>query len=350
MDTVAKGDTEAEKYIYQLKKKLNLEHIKGHLEKLKSLNVLVIGDAVLDEYIFVWPKGRAIKDPILSTEFRSGELYAGGIMAIANHVSDYVKKVTMVTLIGDTNSYVDFIKKSLKPNVELKSFVKAKSYTTLKRRYVDHYRNSKLFKIEYINDKPIDEKLTSQVVDYLESEVPKYDLVVVGDFGHGFLNKPIKQELRKLSKFLAVNTQSNSSNMGYNYFTHYEKPDFMTLSEEELRLPLAMRFEEIEKVATQGRKDFEMKNFVVTLGKKGSLYSFNNKLFKAPVLTSSVKDTVGAGDALFALTSLFAYSKAEPELIPFIGNCAGGIAANIMGNKESVTKDKLLEFAGGLLK
>lgn len=343
-------NSEVRSYLDRIKKRLSLKHIKNYLEKLKDLNVLVIGDTIIDEYIFVLPKGRAIKDPILSVEYQYHEEYPGGVLAVANHISNFINKVKLVTLIGDKNPRLNFIKHSLKDNVELKTFIKENSYTTVKRRYINSYRNVKLFKIEFMNDKPISEELSKKIVDYICAEAPKYDLVVVADFGHGFLNKEIKQKLRESSKFLAVNAQSNSSNMGYNYITHYERPDFITMSEEELRLPLFMRFEDLDEVINEGRNNLKLNNFIVTLGKKGSVYAFKDKIFKAPVFISSVKDTVGAGDALFAITSLFAYSKAEPELIPFIGNCAGGIAANIMGNKESITKEKLLSFAGELLR
>ena len=62
------------------------------------------------------------------------------------------------------------------------------------------------------------------------------------------------------------------------------------------------------------------------------------------MIARAIKDTIGAGDALFAITSLLAYTKTNNELLPFLGNCAGGIATNTMGNKESVTKEKLLNF------
>ena len=53
---------------------------------------------------------------------------------------------------------------------------------------------------------------------------------------------------------------------------------------------------------------------------------------------------MGAGDAVFSITSLFAYRGMPNELIPFMANCIGGIEVNILGNKESVTKEKLFTF------
>ena len=74
-----------EKYIGKIKKGFNIAKIEYYLEKLKSLKVLVIGDAIIDEYVFVATKGRAIKDPILSVGYRNHEIYAGGVLSIARH-------------------------------------------------------------------------------------------------------------------------------------------------------------------------------------------------------------------------------------------------------------------------
>ncbi|MBU0758131.1 MAG: hypothetical protein KKF44_08740 [Nanoarchaeota archaeon] len=311
---------------------------------LSSLSVLVIGDTIIDHYIFALPKGRAVKDPILSVEFKYQEKYAGGILAIANHISSYVKEIKLVTLVGAKKSNIDFIKKSMGQNIHLQTFFKPSSPTTVKKRYIDSYRNHKLFKIEYMDDRLIRPELTKEICEYLSQEIPKHDLVLVGDFGHGFLNQEIRSVIENKSKFLSINVQSNSANMGYNYVNHYKHPDFMTMDEQEVRLPLMKRFDDIENVIRDFHSTFGHQKFLVTLGKKGVLYYNEGKIHHAPILITDVVDTVGAGDAVFALSSLFVYTNAGNDLILFIANCAGGIKSNIMGNKESVTKEKLIKF------
>lgn len=323
-------------------KKIDYNQIEPCLQKLKNLKVLVIGDTIIDHYVFVAPKGRAIKDPILSVEYKSREVYAGGILAIANHIADFVEKINLVTLIGDQNPLLNFINQSLKKNIELKTFVKENSPTSVKKRMVDYYRKSKIFKIEYINDYPINDKLSKEIIFYLDEEIPKYDLVVVGDFGHGFINDDIRRKIEEKSRFLALNVQSNSANMGYNYFNLYKQFDFISLNEDELRLPLTKRFEEIEEVITEACNKYNLKSVLLTQGNRGCMFIREGNVFKAPAVITSVKDTVGAGDAVFAISSLFVYANFDDKLLPFLANCAGGIAANIMGNKESVTREKLL--------
>ena len=335
---------EAKEYIKSIKGNFAIKDLKSVFDKFKNLNVLVIGDIIIDIYTFVHPKGRAIKDPILSTGFEKEEKYAGGILAICNHLSSYVHKIKLVTIIGDKPPFSEFVKKSLASNIELKTFLKKNSPTNIKKRYIDNYRNHKLFKVEYINDEPLEKGLSNQIKDYISKEAKNYDLVIVGDFGHGFLNDEIRKAIEKNAKFLCINVQSNSSNMGYNYVNHYRKPDYIIMNEEEMRLPLMKRFEELDDVIKTFWKKFKFKRFMVTTGKKGGVYCNNGSMHEAPAFAKNVVDTVGAGDAVFAVSTLLAYNNVTDEIFPFIANCAGAVKSEYIGNKESVSKEKLLNF------
>ena len=328
----------------KIREKFDFEGFEKKLDSLKNLNVFIIGDCVIDQYVFVDPKGRAMKDPILSTRFKSEESYAGGVLAVANHISSYVEKSKLVTLIGNQNSQLNFIKNSLSQNIELKTFVKEDSPTTIKRRYIDSYKNNKLFKVEYMNDFPLSDILSHEIENYLCEELPKYDLVITLDYDHGFINENIRNILQEKSKFLSLNSQVNSANIGYNYVNKYQRADFITMNDQELRLPLMMKFEDFEEVIYKFHEKFEYDNFLVTLGKAGCIFHKDGTNYSSQILTEKLIDTVGAGDAVFAIMSLFAYSKLDNESMPFIANCVGGIDANILGNKEFVTKDKLLNF------
>ncbi len=111
-------------YICKTKNKYSIEYIKENFEKFSKLNILVIGDPIIDQYTFVKSKGRAVKDPILSVEYINHETYAGGVLAIANHISDFVNKIKLVTIIGDKRDKKDFIINSLSKNTDTKFFIK----------------------------------------------------------------------------------------------------------------------------------------------------------------------------------------------------------------------------------
>jgi bifunctional ADP-heptose synthase (sugar kinase/adenylyltransferase) len=124
------------------------------------------------------------------------------------------------------------------------------------------------------------------------------------------------------------------------------------MNTEELRLPLGDKYSPIEKVAVQFSLRTNFQKFLVTLSKEGCLYFQNGKILKAPAFVKETVDTVGAGDAVFAITSLLIhkYKKEPQDIIPFIANCVGGVAVRIMGNKEPVTKKKLFKFIEGVYK
>ncbi len=335
---------DTKEYIEKIKQAFPLPVIKGILDDFEGKKVLVVGDTIIDEYCFVEPKGRAMKDPMLSVEYLSEETYAGGILAIANHVSNFVKDVTVLTLLGDRMDYKDLILTRLKKNVKPVFFVKKDAPTTKKKRYINNTRKEKLFKIEYINDHPIDRELEAALVNFLERELPSFDLVLVGDFGHGFINEKIIDALEKKARYLAVNAQTNSANMGFNYITRYNKPSFVAMDGSELRHAIGDRFNNHDLLMHKLHEQKGFNNFLVTLGKEGAAYFNQRSITRAPSMASKVLDVVGAGDAVFSIISLFAHHDCDEDLIPFIANCAGGVAVNIMGNKESVTKEALLDF------
>ena len=337
-------------YLKQIKNKNSLSEIKAILDSFSNKKVLIIGDTIIDEYCFVEPKGSASKDPILSVGFIREEAYAGGILAIANHLSTFLNKITLVTILGEQLDRKEFIINHLASNIKPEFFVKKKSPTTIKRRFLNNLRNEKLFKIEYMDDSPINTELEKDLSTFFEREVPKYDLVIIGDFGHGFLTSNLIYILEKKSKYLAVNSQTNSANVGFNYITRYNNPSYITLDVKELEYSVGEKSNDHENLM---QKLFSLKcfkKFLLTRGKSGVTYFNNGSFYRAPSLVSKVTDVVGAGDAVFSITSLFDYHQANPELIAFIANCVGGIKVNIIGNKESVTKDKLIEFVEELYK
>ena len=326
-----------------IKGKYTLDRLKDILEKFKGIKTIIIGDTIIDEYHFTIPKGRATKDPILSVEYVNHETYAGGILAVANHVSNFVDDVMCVTFLGDREDKKEFVMSSMNGNVRLKFFVKENSPTITKKRYLDSLRNEKLFKVEYINDTPISGESESEFIRFLEQEVPKYDLVMVVDFGHGIITENVITVLEAKSRYLAVNAQSNSSNLGFNYVTRYHRPAFVTMDTYELRYAVADKFSEIPILMNKLHERAGFGKFLVTMSKKGSVYFNKNAITFSPAFVTRPQDTVGAGDAVFSITALLAYMGID-DIIPFVANCVGGIAVSYLGNKESVDKQKLLEF------
>lgn len=339
-----------QEYLGGLKKKYNADSIINEIEKLKNLKVLVIGDTIIDEYHTCRPLGKSSKSPTISTMFLKGESYAGGVLAIANHLDQFAGKVDLVTCLGKQNPQQEIIEQKLSKNINKKFFLRNDGPTPTKRRYLDTYLNLKLFEVTFMNDTYLANDLEKEVIAHLETTLKNVDLVLVADFGHGFITPGIIKFLEGSGKYLSVNAQTNSNNYGFNYITKYNRVDYISIDEKELRLPFGDNYGKLENLIEKLHTITHAGKIQITLGQQGSILFEKSKFYTAPAFASSVKDSVGAGDAVLSVTSLCAYNNTPPEVLPFIGNCVGALAVEIIGNEHPVYKKDLIKFISHFLK
>lgn len=330
--------------------------IREVIETLNRAKILVVGDIIIDEYLFCNIQGLTSKDRALSARFIREEQYLGGSLAIARHLANFSDQVTVCGIVGDERHIHSRILNDLSAKMRLDLQFDPKFRTVIKRRFIERrgIRNEydKLFSINYLPDAGENELVDRQgFYAKLEQNVENYDLVMVADYGHGLLDNTAMNIIQNKAKFLAVNCQTNSSNYGTNLITKYRRADTFTVDERELRLALANSSQQVEQLLKKLIKHLQTKIGWVTLGSLGSVViNGSRQPLRTPALTLTVQDTVGAGDAFYALASLAAQQGAPAEVSSFIGNIAGAMAANILGNSQAVEKGALLKFATTLLK
>lgn len=321
------------------------------LNELKGLKVLLIGDGIIDEYHYCDAMGRASKAHLVVNRYLTHEAFAGGAFALANHLSGICDNVHLVALLGEADPREDFVSNNLRANVTTKYFYRADSQTIVKKRYINQYSNQKLFEVNYLNDSYISGQPEENVVKYIKKEAPKYDMVLVSDFGHGFITDRIIKTIQKYSRKYAVNTQTNAANTGYNMITKYKKPFYVCLDEGELRLAAQEKHADILTVAKKMKRRLKADNLIVTLGKQGSIgIGSHGEFNRTPIFSSKVVDTIGAGDAFFAYTAPCFAVGMPLDLVSFIGNVVGALAVQIVGNKKPVEKREVVEFIHNLLR
>jgi bifunctional ADP-heptose synthase (sugar kinase/adenylyltransferase) len=278
-------------------------------------------------------------------------VFAGGVFAVANHLAGVCDLVHLVSVLGRQDTREEFIVENLKPAIDATFFYREDGPTVVKKRYINQYYNQKLFEVNYINNAFIDGDCEQEIGQYLERELPKYDMVLVSDFGHGFITNRLIELIQRSSQKIAVNTQTNAANTGYNLISRYQTPCYVCLDESELRLAAQDRFAPIEELLCHFADAMQTTCFMVTLGKHGSIaMSKDGEVNRTPIFSSKVVDTVGAGDAFFAFTAPCVARGIPLDVIAFIGNAVGALAVQIMCNKKPVEKHELLEFIHALLK
>jgi len=332
-------------FLDNFKLKYNTNVIIDSLEKLKDLKVLIIGDAIIDQYCYSDSVGKSPKDNIIVVRYLSEENFAGGVLASANHIAGFCDDVTLVTCLGCLDTQEGYIRKHLKPNIKPQFFYREDTQTVVKRRYIEPNSLRKIFGVSYLDDYELPEKTLNEILAYLKPE--DYDMVVVNDFGHGLLDADIIDKLKE-SKFLAINTQTNTDNQGFNYITRYPWADYICLDEPEIRLACQDSKGKLEDLMKIISEKLSCGKIIVTHGQHDTV-TFNGGFYRIPVLSSEVKDTTGAGDAFFSITSLCVKAGLPMEMVGFIGNCVGALKVRTVCNRESVTKEELCNFIRGIL-
>jgi len=262
----------------------------------------VVGDAIVDEYVYVRPLGRSPKENIISNMILRKESFRGGVFAAAEHLKGFCKSVEIHRGPG----------------------------TTVKRRFVESTYLRKLFEVH------------EEGLEKSYNPLPRmddYDMVIAADFGHGAISTETIGAMQNKAKFLAVNAQTNSANHGFNLITKYQRANYVVLDELEARLAAHDRDSQIEKVIEK----LEFSRIVVTLGPNGAIGYESGKFYKAKGCEGKVLDTMGAGDAFFCVTAPFAAVGADMPTILEVGNAAGAIKCRNVG-QAPVTREELLKI------
>lgn len=272
------------------------------IESVKDYSVVFVGDTIIDEYHYVKPLGKSPKENIVPVQHSESETFVGGTHAAANHLRTFCRKVDVCTGGAPVR----------------------------KTRMVDKHYLRKLFEIHYVE--------AAMPRDHLVDA----DVTVVTDFGHGFIHNGLVSTLCA-RPFVAVNAQTNSANIGFNLITKYARADYVVIDQPEARLAAADRDSPIQEVILKLAKG-RFRKIVVTMGMYGAIGWEDGVGFtECAAFTDNVVDTMGAGDAFFAVTAPMAKTGAMRDLLK-IGNAAGALKTQIIGHRQPVTKQALIQY------
>ncbi len=330
-------------------KKINLNK---SLNLSKKLKVLVLGETIIDQYFFCETLGKSGKDPVLQMREEKNEIYIGGAAAIAGNVAKFCGKVTLMSMVGEDRKFQNLIKKKLPKNVDLKLIFKKKSPTIIKKKYIDSITNNKVFGSYIINDSPLDLENEKKLKNFLTNKLKNFDLVIISDYGHGFISDKNASLLSKKSKYVALNAQINAANRGYHTMNKYKNIDCVIINETELRHELRDKNSKVNYLMNNLSKNLNISNLVVTQGSEGAtLYNKKSKKFYyMEAFASKVVDKIGSGDTMLSLISIFLKLGLDKTYALLIGSLGASQSVSSMGNKNLIDKIKLIKAIDHTLK
>ena len=340
------------KFFNKIKEKYNFLKIKSLAEKIKNIKVLVIGEIIIDQYVFCEALGKSGKEPVLALKDIKNEQYLGGAAAICRHLSQFCNNISLMSMVGEKGEYLKEIKKGLPKNIDFQFLKKKNSPTIVKRRFLDNISLNKVLGVYSINDDLLSTKQEQYFIKKLRKLISGHDLVIVSDYGHGLISSKTARLISRKSKYLAVNAQINASNVGYHTMRNYKNIDCVIINQREIQHEMRDKNSKVEILMKKLVLQQKIKNLVVTRGIKGALiYNKKRKKFNmCDAFSKSSIDKIGAGDAMLSIIGLFLKSGSTQELALLAGSLAAAQSADTIGNKEAVSKTKILKSLEHLLK
>lgn len=297
-----------------------LSRIREAFAKADKLRILFVGETIIDEYRYVSKLGMSSKEFVIATVETGREEFEGGVVAASKH--------------GEWA-----MAECLTPSAPIR-----------KTRFVDADFNRKLFEVYDNRQIDLHPILRAKFEMDLERELARADVVIVTDFGHGLFGPTPRATVEKCGAFLAVNAQSNAGNFGFNPITNWARADFICIDEPEARLAVRMREEPLSGVASELYANrMRCERFLITHGRKGSYFwDFSSSGAEDPIdgtsdaLASGGIDTIGAGDAVMAVTAPLICAGLDMESAALVGNVVGSLKIGIVGHRRHVGRDEIM--------
>lgn len=281
------------------------EHV---LSNMNGVRVLVFGDLIVDEYKECRILGLSSEAPIPVVTTTSEQRFIGGAGVIAKLIPHLGGSCTFASIVG-TDSIADEVRESLSCLKELELYFldDESRKTTLKTRYVAGAQ--KLLRVSSLDSHNISTALEKKMIGWLNSNIDRFDAVIVSDFSYGVVTPPVINHLIKLKReydFVLAGDSQTGSQIGY--LGKFRGFDLLTPNELEARQSVSGSSGTIEVVANQLKRDLAPGHLMVTLGRDGFL-SYNDTYCMrerdyVPAAFVEAFDPAGCGDSLLSIATI----------------------------------------------
>jgi len=326
---------------------MDLTRLEQILDRAPSMRIVVIGDLMLDE--FVWGKvGRISPEaPVPVVEVTGESFYPGGAANVARNLREFVKSVGVIGTLGKDRSGRQLRELLTAQNIDTSDAVEDESFNTIvKTRIIALHQQVVRVDREKIAN-PSSEQI-AKVVAAIRNTIQKTDAIIFEDYGKGFVTtelvSQIAREARAAGKIVAADPnprhsvdwrgvtviKPNRAEAFLGSGIPWREPDEAPANDADLR-----------RAGETLLKKWETKYVLVTLGEHGMmLFQQNEAPHYIPTKARQVFDVSGAGDTAIALFTLGLVCGATPIEAAEIANHGSAVVVSKLGTA-TVTRDEL---------
>ncbi len=305
--------------------------------------VLVVGDLILDEYIWGGVSRISPEAPVPILDTRSETLSLGGAANVANNLVALGCEVLLVGAIGQDEKGDRLLALIKSRGIQTEGIFRfVHRPTTSKIRVVAH--NQQILRIDKEDKRPITEKTEKKIVEFIKKVLPGLDGVICSDYQKGILTQKIIKTVvagaKKHKKRVIVDPKSAD-------FTLYQGASVLTPNQKEVERSVPIKInneEDLERAAEYLLSLTRAEALLITRGKDGMvLYRNKEKPVRIATEAKEVFDVTGAGDTVVSVFGMCAFVGFEFPEAAWLSNMAAGIVVGKLGTAV-VTLEEINEF------
>ncbi|GGC03628.1 bifunctional heptose 7-phosphate kinase/heptose 1-phosphate adenyltransferase [Dyadobacter sediminis] len=301
-------------------------------EAFNSLRVLVIGDVMLDSY--VWGKVERISPeaPVPVVNVRKREYRLGGAGNVLLNVQSLGAEAIVCSVIG-TDSAGDLLQESLRAKgLNCEGLIRSENrITTIKERIIAG--SQQVVRIDTETDKPVSKAESEKLVAKAKELIPSCQVIIFEDYDKGVLTPESIAEITSFANAQNVPTVVDPKKRNFLSYHHTTlfKPNL-----KELREGLKVEFnvdnpDELQSVVQQLKETLHVNGALITLSERGVFIDYQEEIHKLPAHIRHIADVSGAGDTVISIAACCIALNLPPKTIAAVSNLGGGLVCELVG-------------------
>lgn len=310
------------------------------LRELKNRKILVIGDLILDHYI--WGKVNRISPeaPVPIVEVTDENFLLGGASNVAHNIAALGGHVTLAGVAGDDRGGEILRKMLAEKGIECGGVFWSSRPTTVKTRVIAH--SQQMVRFDREDSARVEGKVLKGLVDFIHSETSIHDSVIISDYRKGVISSDLVREVLRKTRpkniFVAVDPKVG-------HFHCYKNVSLITPNVSEASIASGIEIRDEKSLLRAGKtllRKIPCDAVLITRGEHGMSLFTKDKVVHIPTAAKNVYDVTGAGDTVIAAFALSHAAGADMTESAVIANHAAGIVVGEVGTAV-VTPEKLLD-------
>ncbi len=334
--------------------KLPIARVKQLLATAAKSRVLVVGDVMLDHFIWGSVARISPEAPVPVVDFQRESFMPGGAANVARNLAAMKLSTEIFGAVGRDVAAGQLATILKEQGIGCRGLVASASRPTIKKtRIVAHQQQ--VVRIDRESRENLDASLTRRLLTLLKKEIPKADAVIVGDYGKGVVTQPLLNEIKTLCHergvWLSLDPKPvHHLNLGgLSLITPNRKETFELANlPDDTKNANPIADKNLMAAAERLLNEIRPAVLLITLGEIGMLLcQRGQKPFHIPTLAQEVFDVSGAGDTVIATFTLAIAAGASPMEAAVISNHAAGIVVGKVGTATASVEEVLKSFNHG---